>query len=144
MPNGGMDRSDALEILKLAVEDIERIKQQQWRDFYAALLLQAGLLVLFKDHLGLRWLFIVLSLVSAFLGGLLIGTTQRSLERKFRPRLNRALQFLGNEFTEVWGGSYEPGELGSRNAYPNICLFVLGLGSAVTILIILKYPPAVF
>jgi hypothetical protein len=27
------NRGDALEILKLALDDIERIKQQQWRDF---------------------------------------------------------------------------------------------------------------
>jgi hypothetical protein len=46
--SNSLDRNDALEILKLALDDIERIKQQQWRDFYAVLAVQGGLLVLFS------------------------------------------------------------------------------------------------
>ena len=129
----GLERPETLilEILKLAVDDIDRMKQQQWRDFYAILAVQAGLLVLFKDHLPLRGWFIVLSGLAGLLGGLLIGHSQHTLDQKFRPRLERALAALGTEFTDMWG----PGP--GRSKYPVILLLVLGIGTAFTILVML-------
>jgi hypothetical protein len=97
--SNGLDRSDALEILKLALDDIDRMKQQQWRDFYAVLVAQGGLLVLVKDYPDSRLIFVLLSLFAGVLGGWLIGLTQRKLEQKFRARKNRALHILGR--TEV-------------------------------------------
>jgi hypothetical protein len=79
----GLARPETLEILKLAVDDNERMKQQQWRDFYAILAVQAGLLVLFKDNLALRNGFIVLAGFVGVLAAWLIGSTQRTLDRKF-------------------------------------------------------------
>ena len=140
--SNGLDRSDALEILKLALDDIDRIKQQQWRDFYAVLVAQGGLLVLVKDYPDSRLIFVLLSLFAGVLGGWLIGLTQRKLEQKFRARKNRALHILGPYFNIVWDGRDKPDELERSNFYPTACLVVLGVGTAVAILVMLKYPPA--
>jgi len=136
-----MDRDEAIEILKLALDDIARMKHQQWRDFYATLAVQAGLLVLFKDHIYLRALFIFLALLAGIMGSLLVRTAQRSLEKKFRERKNRALEYLGKEFIDMWGGQ-DPPDRGRD--YPNTLLLVLGIGTAVTILVMLKFPPPLF
>jgi|SRR5215831_9815021 len=133
-----LDRSDALEILKLSLDDIERIKQQQWRDSYALLAVQGGLLLLFKDHPGLRIVFVLLSLLAGVLGAALITSTQRTLEQKFRTRRDRALDALGQDFIAVWGGKDQ------SRSYPNTCQAVLALGTALTILLMLKFPPALF
>jgi hypothetical protein len=132
---------DAVEILKLAIADIERIKQQQWRDFYAVLAVQAGLLVLFKDHLSLRMLFVFLSLIVGLLGAFLMHRAQQKLEQTFRVRKNRALAALGHEFISMWGGVDPPNR---SRVYPNIALLVLGIGTACTILLMLKFQPALF
>jgi hypothetical protein len=139
--SNSLDRNDALEILKLALDDIERIKQQQWRDFYAVLAVQGGLLVLFKDHLSLRMMFVILSLLAGLLGAFLIRSSQHRLEQTFRARKNRALAALGKEFIVAWGGM-DP--LARSRIYPNTCLVVVGLGTALTILLMLKFPPALF
>jgi hypothetical protein len=136
-----LHHDDALEILKLAIADIERIKQQQWRDFYAVLAVQAGLLVLFKDHLSLRMLFVLLSLLVGLLGALLIQRAQQKLEQKFRARMKLALEALGHEFISMWGGVDHPDR---SRVYPNIALIVLGIGTACTILLMLKFQPALF
>ena len=127
-----------------SLPSIDRIKQQQWRDFYAVLVAQGGVLVLFKDHPDLRLAFVFLSVVAGVLGALLIRDTQHKLERKFRARKNRALQVLGQDFISMWGGLDRPDELGQRTFYPNICLLVLGVGTAFAILVMLKFPPAYF
>jgi len=136
-----LPHDDALEILKLAIADIERIKQQQWRDFYAVLAVQAGLLVLFKDHLSLRMLFVFLSLLVGLLGAFLMHRAQQKLEQTFRVRKNRALTVLGHEFISMWGGVDLPNR---SRVYPNIALLVLGIGTACTILLMLKFQPALF
>jgi hypothetical protein len=136
-----LHHDDALEILKLAIADIERIKQQQWRDFYAVLAVQAGLLVLFKDHLSLRMLFVLLSLLVGLLGALLIQRAQQKLEQKFRARKKLALEALGHEFISMWGGVDPPDR---SRVYPNIALIVLGIGTACTILLMVKFQPALF
>src|SRR5688572_25298174 len=105
-----LDRNDALEILKLALDDIERIKQQQWRDFYALLAVQGGLLLLSKDHVSLRIMFVALSIVAGLLGAFLIRSSQNALENKFRSRKNRALTTLGNDFIVMWGGLDPPNQ----------------------------------
>jgi hypothetical protein len=46
----------------------------------------SGLLVLFKDDLSLRMLFVLLSLLLGLLGALLIRRAQQKLEYKFRAR----------------------------------------------------------
>jgi hypothetical protein len=144
MPNG-LARNEVLAILKLALDDIERIKQQQWRDSYTILAVQAGLLVLFKqEFLPLRWFFIILSLIAGILGAVLIRKTQHKLEYKFRARKNRALEALRQDFSVLWGGPDLPDELAERNWYPNICLAIVSVGTAFTILVLVKYPPALF
>jgi hypothetical protein len=132
------DREEALEILKLAIDDIERMKQQQWRDTYALLAVQGGLLLLFKDHLSLRFLFVLLSFLAGLLGAYLIKTTQVTLEQRFRKRRDGALTALGPDFIAKWGVTSQ-----SRR-YPYTCLAVLALGTAFTILLMVKFPPAWF
>jgi hypothetical protein len=83
----------------------------------------------------LRNCFIVLSGLAGLLGAWLIGSSQNSLEKKFRPRLHRALAALGTEFTKMWG----PGP--SRSRYSDICLLVLAVGTAFTIFVMLLYSP---
>jgi hypothetical protein len=133
-----MSRDEAIEILKLSLDDIERIKQQQWRDSYALLAVQGGLLLLFKDHLSLRIAFLILSLAAGILGAVLIKSSQHKLEQTFRKRRDRALEALGQEFIAVWGG------IGQSRSYPHTLLFVLALGTAFTILLMLKTSPALF
>ena len=139
-----IDRHEILEILTLALDDIDRIKQQQWRDFYAILAAQGALLVLFKEPLCLRWFFIIVSLFTGVFGALLIRDTQHTLESKFRARQNRALAALGRNFIAMWNGPDSPDEREGRNVYPNMCVIVLGVGTAFVIVFLLKYPPALF
>jgi hypothetical protein len=105
------------------------------------LTVQAGLLVLFKDHLSLRMLFVFLSLIVGLLGAFLMHRAQQKLEQTFRVRKNRALAVLGHEFTSMWGGVDPPNR---SRVYPNIALLVLGIGTACTILLMLKFQPALF
>jgi hypothetical protein len=72
------------------------------------------------------------------LGAYLIRTTQLTLEQRFRVRRDEALRFLGQGFIDMWGVTSQ-----SRR-YPYICLSVLALGTAFTILLMVKFPPAWF
>jgi hypothetical protein len=114
------------------------MKQQQWRDTYALLAVQGGLLLLFKDHLSLRIVFLILSLAAGILGAVLIKSSQHNLEQTFRKRRDRALEALGQDFIAVWGG------ISQSRSYPNTLLFVLTLGTAFTILLMLKTSPPLF
>jgi hypothetical protein len=96
---------------------------------------------LIKDHLSLRMLFVLLSLLVGLLGAVLIQRAQQKLEHKFRVRKKLALEALGHEFTSMWGDVEPP--VRSR-VYPNIALIVLGIGTACTILLMLKFQPALF
>jgi hypothetical protein len=109
--------------------------------FTRVLAVQAGLLVLFKDYLSLLMLFVLLSLLLGLLGALLIRRAQQKLEYKFRARKNLALKALGPEFASMWGG-IDPPDL--SRVYPNIALIVLGIGTACTIPLMLKFQPALF
>jgi hypothetical protein len=126
----GLDPDAALEILKLALDDIERIKQQQWRDFYAVLAVQAGLLVLYRDYRDFQTAFIIASIIVWLLGAYLLGSSQVTLETKFRARKNRALGVLGKAFSDTWGGIDEPSQ---SRTYPILSFIVL---SAVTAFIV--------
>jgi hypothetical protein len=139
-----LSRAEALEILKLSLDDIERIKQQQWRDTYSLLAVQGGLLGLLllltdvTDDFSMRIVFGVVALFAGGLGARLIRNTQITLEDRFRPRRDRALKVLGQDFIALWG------ETSQSRRYPYTLQAVLCLGTLFAIFLIVKLPPALF
>ena len=115
-------------LYQTVIQDIERIKQQQWRDFYYLLILEAGLVGFYRVvlHEIQPWLhswFHAAPIILTIIGCSLIGTAQVALLQKRKLVDDGYTPLLESPLREILEG--ELGKSVKRHTYP--ILYASGL-----------------
>jgi len=89
-------------LFNITIEDIERMKQQQWRIFYSTIVLQGGLFYISKKCCDLYIIiFIILMILICFYSTKYMNESQDSII-KFRIRKNKQLRYFHKELKDTF------------------------------------------
>lgn len=105
---------ELLTMFKVTIEDIERMKQYQWKLFYYTIILQIGLLSLFRICIFnkideripidvLKFFFIFLTVIVFIVGYTVVNGSQNTI-KTFRSRKVKILSGLHSDIQKLFEG----------------------------------------
>jgi hypothetical protein len=103
----GTRHEELLTVYKHTIEDVERVKQWQWRFTYYTVIGQGAVLALYAqyrsiwDYIWLKILFMIIAILIGALGVFLVYRSKRDLE-EFRKRMKGCRNYFSKPVKELF------------------------------------------